>query len=168
MEPGDQLSIPLDRVPSLSAAVEELMEVCSDKSLSLDALTLDGVNPPPGCTAEQLYYAAALLCEALQSCLGSLRFWWTDVVVSRGTPPSSVEKLASGLKLSFVVGSFNRRSDPQPGATMGQGQAWELRSELPALQPYCVVATFLVSDSYSAHRLDRLHWLRSVGFWILR
>ena len=47
---------------------------------------------------------------------------------------------------------------------MGEGQAWESRSELPTLQPTCVVATFFVSDGYSAHRFDRLHWLRSVGF----
>merc|ERR1712242_3045 len=81
VEPGDQLSIPLDRVPSLSTAAEELMDACAGKSLSLDALTLHGVNPPLGCTAEQLYYAAALLCEALETCLGWRRFWWTDVVV---------------------------------------------------------------------------------------
>ena len=84
VEPGDRLSLPLDRVPGLFAAVEELLEVCTDKSLSLDALTLHGVNPPPGCKAEQLYYAAALLCEALESCLGRRRFWWTDVVLSKG------------------------------------------------------------------------------------
>ena len=166
VEPGDRLSLPLDRVPGLSAAVEELIGVCTGKGLSLDDLTLHGVNPPPGCEAEQLYYAAALLCEALESCLGSRRFWWTNVVVSKGAPPASVEMLSSGLKLSFVVGSSDRQGDPRPGATMGQGQAWEFRSGLPALQPSCVVATFLVSDGYSACRFDRLHWLRSVGFRI--
>ena len=124
------------------------------------------MNLPPGCKAEQLHYAAVLLCEALGLCLDRRRFWWTDVVLSRGGPPSSVGELSSGLKLSFVVGASRRQGDPQLGAAMGQGQAWELCSELPALQPSCVIATFLVSDSYAAHRFDHLHWLRSVGFRI--
>ena len=103
--------------------------LCAGESLSLDVLTLHGVNPPPGCTAEQLYYAAALLCEALETCLGWRRFWWTDVVVSEGAPPPGVEELSGGLKLSFVVGSLDRRRELPPGMAAGQGLAWELSSE---------------------------------------
>merc|ERR1712242_381217 len=59
VEPGDRPSLPLDRVPGLSPAVEELMGVCAGQSLSLDALTLHGEDAPRGCEAGQLYYAAA-------------------------------------------------------------------------------------------------------------
>ena len=79
------------------------MVICASQTLSLDALTLHGENAPLGCEAGQLCHAAALLCEALESCLGRRRFWWTDVVLSKGNPPAGVEELSSGLKLSFVL-----------------------------------------------------------------
>ena len=108
VDQGTQLSLPLDSVPGLSAAVEGLMRARKE-DLSLDALTLAGVNAPQGCEAGQLYYVASLLCEALDSCLGRRRFWWTDVILSKGAP-STENRQARQWRQDVLRGQRTRQS----------------------------------------------------------